>query len=107
MTPPASPLPEPSADPDWYGQFWLRYPLDPILYTTHFPHLFKAQSGFSIVIIEGWNLKTRVRELQDDPAMTAPLINVYYNFHMKQWLHGLPEPLRPTQITLPSHLILQ
>lgn len=109
-TPPICLLPDPSTDPDWYGQIWLRYPMDPVLYTTHFPHQFKSQSGFSGLIIEGWSSMSRAGVTVNSPIeslIASQRMESYYNSHMKKWYRNLPEPLRPTNITLPSQLYLQ
>ncbi|KAK4236356.1 nitrogen assimilation transcription factor nirA [Achaetomium macrosporum] len=104
LTPPDIPLPDPDRDPDWYGQIWLRYPGEPKLYTTHFPHQFQAQSGMRMVMAmeclyrdhgKGW----------DSPARLQ-IVNDYYYGHLKPWYENLPEPLTPSRITFPSHLIL-
>lgn len=107
QSPPASPLPDPSAEPEWYGQVWLRYPLDPRLYTTNFPYQFKAQSEFRAFLNEGW-LQRCGADFGggQDPAVALPAINSVYS-RMKKWYDNLPGPLTPARIALPSQLMLQ
>jgi hypothetical protein len=88
--------------------------MDPILYATHFPHQFKAQSGFSMIILEGWSLMFRAGVVMNTnnipgnmPSMHLPRIEAFYNSDMKMWYRNLPEPLKPANITLPSQLSLQ
>lgn len=84
--------------------------MDPMLYTTHFPHQFKAQSGFSVLIVEGWSSMSRAGVTVDTPLsalMPSPRMEFFHSSHMKRWYRNLPEPLRPANITLPSQLSLQ
>lgn len=106
--PPDSPLPDPCTDPDWYGQIWLRYPLDPMLYTTHFQHQFKAQCEFRIFLCDSWLQRSRVLDGKKnwDLALALPSVNLLYA-RMRKWYNSLPEPLTPSKIVLPSQLMLQ
>jgi hypothetical protein len=103
-SPPASALPDPSADPEWYSQIWVRYPLDPKLYTTSFPLQFKAQSDSRALLNQVSLGKHHVGDGEAGAAL--PGINRVY-FEMKKWHDNLPEPLTPARISLPSQLMLQ
>ena len=78
--------------------------MDTMLYTTQFPHLFRAQSGFSALVIKGWALEPHSGE-----SMSAEWRALVHSHHceMKKWYSNLPEPLRAARIALPSHLMLQ
>ncbi len=83
--------------------------MDPMLYTTQFPHLFKAQSGFSALVIKGWVVEAQSKRIGGDLEMSAEgraLANFHY-CEMKKWYNNLPEPLRADRLALPSHLMLQ
>ncbi len=106
--PPLHPLPDPAVDPDWYGQIWLRYPLDPMLYTTHFPHQFRAQSEFRTIVCDCWFHKEDADHAESpwSPEKVVPAVHSSYA-RMRDWHDKLPEPLTPARITLPSQLMLQ
>ncbi len=83
--------------------------MDPMLYTTQFPHLFKAQSGFSALVIKGWAVEAHSRRIGGDLEMSGEW-RAWANSHyceMKKWYNNLPEPLRAGRLALPSHLMLQ
>jgi hypothetical protein len=103
-SPPASALPDPSLDPEWYGQIWVRYPLDPKLYTTSFPLQFKAQSTSRALLNEASLDKQHVGNGESGAAL--PSINRLYS-RIKEWYDNLPEPLTAARISLPSQLMLQ
>lgn len=106
QTPPAAPLPDPADDPDWYGQIWLQYPLDPKLYSAHFPQQFRAQAKIRTIMNDGW-----LRLLRRGPSHSGvgPGLHQAYEFsaRLRRWYDNLPAPLSPGQITLPSQLMLQ
>jgi hypothetical protein len=104
QSPPAIPLPDPSIDPGWYGQIWLRYPLDPKLYTTHFPHQFKAQAEVRFIMNDNW-----LRQFGKEVSSSAPGLHETNEFYsrLRKWYDDLPEPLTPAKITFPSQLMLQ
>lgn len=105
QTPPAIPLPDPATDPDWYGQIWVRYPLDPKLYTTHFPYQFKAQSEVRVIMNDNWvqQFSKGDSSVSLDSGHQA---NDFYS-RLKEWYDNLPGPLTPARITFPSQLLLQ
>ncbi len=84
--------------------------MDPMLYTTQFPHLFKAQSGFSALIIKGWAMVARSRRSEGDFDELSREWRASTNSHyrdIKKWYNDLPEPLSAGRLALPSHLMLQ
>ncbi|KAK4154424.1 nitrogen assimilation transcription factor nirA [Chaetomidium leptoderma] len=103
---PAVPLPDPSTDPDWYGQIWLRYPLDAKLHTTHFPYLFRAQSELRVILADNWMQRYRVDQKEDWTPTTTLQAASDCLVSMRQWYGNLPEPLTAGRITFPSHLIM-
>ena len=104
--PPAVPLPNPSKDPNWYGQIWLRYPLDPKFYTTHFPYQFKAQSKARVIMNDNWVRQFSKGDSTSTTDSELHQANEFYS-RLKDWHDNLPEPLTPARITFPSQLMLQ
>ncbi|GAB1321084.1 hypothetical protein MFIFM68171_11294 [Madurella fahalii] len=100
--PPDIPLPDPSADPEWYGQIWLRYPLDTKLYTTNFPYLFHAGLGIRRIMND-----ICVQRFGQSGSASATLAKANEFYHrLKNWYDNLPEPLKPERVTLPAQLML-
>ncbi|WAO93270.1 Zn(2)-C6 fungal-type domain-containing protein [Fusarium falciforme] len=52
--PPRVALPDPLRDPRWYGEVWLKYPLETTLFPTHFGQFFKARSNAFHTRFRNW-----------------------------------------------------
>ncbi|KAF4960207.1 hypothetical protein FGADI_1227 [Fusarium gaditjirri] len=50
--PPKWPLPDPSQDPSWYGEIWVKYPLNHGLSPMHLGEVIHARSQFRIIMNE-------------------------------------------------------
>ncbi|GAB1311051.1 Nitrogen assimilation transcription factor [Madurella fahalii] len=101
--PPKTPLPDPMDQPQWYGELWIKYPLNPTRLPTYHGLLFKAKADYWTIITE-FLLLTLSR-----PRATARLpVHQIFGFYnrFRAWLHGLPEPLTPRKIVLPHQLKL-
>ncbi|KXX81374.1 Nitrogen assimilation transcription factor nirA [Madurella mycetomatis] len=103
-TPPDIPLPDPSVDPDWYGQIWLKYPLDAKLFSTNFPHMFWAHVGI-LTIINDICVHRFGAFGSAMPALGVAKANEFY-CRLRNWYDNLPGPLKPEKIALPAHLML-
>ncbi|KAL6699759.1 hypothetical protein J3F84DRAFT_361663 [Trichoderma pleuroticola] len=98
--PPNWTLPDPSQDGNWYGEIWLKYPLTNTLSPSYFGSVFRAKSHFRIIM--------------NDFCCTAysegsqVTIEKAYELlkRLKHWYDGLPGPLQPRTIVLPTHLQL-
>ncbi|KAL7928301.1 putative zinc finger protein [Trichoderma chlorosporum] len=101
--PPKASLPDPLSFPEWYGDFWIKYPLDQTPSPAHHGHDFKARAELISIINEialeyfGDDQLQRLRSMES--------ILKYYT-KLKAWYDALPEPLTAKQIVLPSHLKL-
>ncbi|KAK4673334.1 hypothetical protein QC763_110990 [Podospora pseudopauciseta] len=97
--PPETPLPDPSKNPQWWGELWIRYPQTPARLPTHHGHLAKARADF-------WTIMNDFSLLSfSQPHVKMPLDQVvgFYN-RLRGWLQNLPEPLTPKRLVLPHHL---
>lgn len=101
--PPATPLPDPVEQPQWYGELWVRYPLTQSPVPTHHGFQFKARAEFWTIMNEFSCLA-----FSDHRAPCKLSINQIFTVHnrLKAWLHNLPEPLTPKNIVLPHQLKL-
>ncbi|KAK0673333.1 putative nitrogen assimilation transcription factor [Cercophora samala] len=99
--PPDTPLPDPSENPQWWGELWIRYPQTPARLPTYHGHLMKARANFW-TIMNDFSLASF-----SQPRVKMPLEQVvgFYN-RLRAWLRDLPEPLTPKRIVLPHHLKL-
>src|SRR5689334_252133 len=100
--PPEWLLPDPAQDPEWYGELWLKYPLNPNLFPVHFSYLFKARSELCIILNDACHLlfpkATSTFSAEDVASLYKRLTN---------WHTNLPACLTPRNIVLTSHLKLQ
>jgi hypothetical protein len=97
-------LPDPASDTDFYGEVWIRYPLDQAVFPTHFGHVFKACIQLRAI------LNTMAIELFSEGRTQAKLsLEQAYDFHARldTWYRELPDVLSATAIVLPNHLKVQ
>jgi hypothetical protein len=102
--PPDIPLPDPSTYPEWYGEIWIKYPLSQKLFPSHFGRLFKAKAELRVILNE--ICFQHFGRTGPSPKFSQQHAN---NFHsrLRVWYRGLPKPLTPENIVLPSQLQLQ
>jgi hypothetical protein len=103
-TPPQIPLPDPISFPQWYGDFWIKYPLDPNPTPANHGHDFKARAELFSIINEIALEYFGDSHSQDDRSVKSIL--KFYS-KLKAWYDTLPEQLAVKRIVLPSQLKLQ
>ncbi|KAK0630112.1 hypothetical protein B0T17DRAFT_490691 [Bombardia bombarda] len=101
--PPESPLPDPVAFPQWYGEIWVRYPLSQSRSSTHHGPLFKAKADMW-TIMHDFTLIC-FRDSASPLKLSMDQILGFYN-RLVAWFDNLPEPLTPKNISMPHHLKL-
>ncbi|KAK4450362.1 nitrate assimilation regulatory protein nirA [Podospora aff. communis PSN243] len=101
---PKNPLPDPEADPNWYGETRVRYPSSQALVSLNHGHGFKAKAELAIILN---SLATRLFECEDESQGPAPassgLVLEYIN-RMNGWFDSLPQCLTAAEIVFPSQL---
>lgn len=97
--PPVWALPDPLKDPSWYGETWVRYPLNHGLLPLNMGQVLRERCQFRIIMNEYCNAAYSGYKIDLDLA---------YHFHgrLQSWYHELPESLIPKRIVLPGHLQL-
>ncbi|KAM0250860.1 hypothetical protein ACHAP5_002079 [Fusarium lateritium] len=96
--PPIWPLPNPLEDPSWYGEVWVKYPLDHGLSASCVGEVFRARSLFRIIMNEFCDAA-----YSEDSAVD---IDLAYQLRrrLKEWYSNLREPLTAKRIVLPGQL---
>jgi len=103
--PPNCALPCPQENPDWYGELYLKYPLNQRLYPAQFGEIFKAKAAFHVILNE-----LSLRQFTDEPRLNTGLSDAEvaeYYMRFRDWFENLPESLSPRKAVLPGHLKLQ
>ncbi|KAK4177803.1 hypothetical protein QBC36DRAFT_345114 [Triangularia setosa] len=110
--PPDVSLPDPAANPEWYGQVWLKYPGDAKLHTTNFPYQFQAQCQVRVIMNDMWLEQFRSSRQSSPeggnimlPSTQIEQANRFYA-RLKAWYDALPAPLTPSSIVFPSQILL-
>ncbi|ETS03509.1 hypothetical protein M419DRAFT_140849 [Trichoderma reesei RUT C-30] len=98
--PPATPLPDPDEHPFWYGDFKLRYPLNPTLVPAHYGHYFKAVSGLRSIIHD----MAAISYSQKEERTVSPRQIWSIFSRLEKWYLGLPAVLSPRNIVFPWQL---
>ena len=102
--PPEADLPDPSMDPEWYGETWLKYPLNQTLSPAHFGYFFRARARFFIIVNEiakqSFNRATGPCRLSNEQVLR-------FYVRLLEWYSHLETPLIPEKIVLPNQLKLQ
>ncbi|CCE33506.1 related to nitrate assimilation regulatory protein nirA [Claviceps purpurea 20.1] len=99
--PPQWPLPDPShSGPSWYGEIWLKYPLDSTLSPCSFAHVIRSRCRFRVIMNDF--CKAAYSERKDMSLERADQLHA----RLRHWYDTLPEPLQPKSIVLPGHLQL-
>ncbi|KAL1837226.1 hypothetical protein VTJ49DRAFT_4108 [Mycothermus thermophilus] len=101
--PPMNPLPDPTQQPQWYGELWVRYPLSQFRLPTYHGLLFKAKADFWVILTE---FATMAFSDGRTPAdLPVGQILECYN-KLRAWHDSLPEPLTARKIVMPHQLKL-
>lgn len=101
--PPDFPLPDPDENPSWYGEFFLRYPLNATLFPAGFGLFFRALSNLRVILHDlGWQVFGHPdgKPINSDEASK-------FEARLGAWYGSLPSPLQPVNIVYPWHLKLQ
>lgn len=98
--PPDWDLPDPLKEAQWYGEIWLKYPLSQNLSSTYFGHIFQARCRLRVIMNEFCQAA-----YSKDSALTLEKAGELHS-QLQSWFIGLPKPLQPRTIVLPSHLQL-
>ncbi|EWY81238.1 hypothetical protein FOYG_15513 [Fusarium oxysporum NRRL 32931] len=99
--PPKWPLPDPSEDPSWYGEIWVKYPLNHGLSPMYLGEVIHARSQFRIIMNEFCDAA------YSEGSKVG--VNLAYQFRerLEEWYENLPALLTPRRIVLPGQLQLQ
>ncbi|KAI3580111.1 hypothetical protein IWW34DRAFT_620935 [Fusarium oxysporum f. sp. albedinis] len=98
--PPKWPLPDPSEDPSWYGEIWVKYPLNHGLSPMYLGEVIHARSQFRIIMNEFCDAA------YSEGSKVG--VNLAYQFRerLEEWYENLPALLTPRRIVLPGQLQL-
>ena len=99
--PPDVTLPDPSEDGRWYGEIWLKYPLNQSIPPSYFGQVFRAKCQFRVIMNAFCH-----EAYSNGLGVTLDKANELYT-RLKHWFDGLPGSLLPKTIVLPSQLQLQ
>ncbi|EDU41094.1 conserved hypothetical protein [Pyrenophora tritici-repentis Pt-1C-BFP] len=101
--PPNIALPDPMKYPEWYGEFWLRYPNSQILESIHLGCEFGARSALRVFIMD---MSIALYGTPERKAiLTLDQILGFY-FRLDAWFTSLPDSLRPQKVVYPTQLEL-
>ncbi|KAM0542279.1 hypothetical protein ACHAPJ_012887 [Fusarium lateritium] len=99
--PPEAPLPDIIADPSWYGEIWVRYPLSDTPLPTHFGHVVKATMDLRSLMHEIASALFKEKKLDDNPSPEAV---DGFRSKLDNWFNQLPEVLNSKNLIFPMHL---
>ncbi|KAH8666968.1 hypothetical protein BX600DRAFT_511851 [Xylariales sp. PMI_506] len=99
-SPPYEPLPDPSEDPSWYGEIWLKYPLSQSLVPSYFGHVFQSRCQFRVIMNDFCHAAFSTSQTHSFEKADE------LHSRLKIWFDRLPEPLSARAIVLPGHLQL-
>lgn len=98
--PPVDPLPDPTTEPEWYGETWLQYPRSGVLVPTHLGHNMKLKCDLNVIksdIATEWRGSSRLFSLERAR---------HYHRRLEAWYQKLPAPYTPQRVfTIPQFLI--
>ncbi|KAL6697014.1 hypothetical protein J3F84DRAFT_371912 [Trichoderma pleuroticola] len=101
--PPVFALPDPYAEPSWYGDFILKYPSNNTFTSFYFPHFFCADTKLKILL----NAIATSLFKPENIGRTLPAnVKSDLRAQMESWLACLPVPLHPSNIVFPAQLRL-
>ncbi|KAF5000287.1 hypothetical protein FGRMN_1919 [Fusarium graminum] len=98
---PRWPLPNPSEDPSWYGEVWVRYPLNHGLSPCYIGEVLRAKSQFRVITNEFCEAAYSKNSKMD--------VDLAYDFYgkLEHWHDSLRGPLTPKRIVLPGQFHIQ
>ncbi|KAF2634761.1 nitrate assimilation regulatory protein nirA [Massarina eburnea CBS 473.64] len=107
LVPPSTPLPDPDEKPDWYGEFYIRYPMDSKPLSVNFEHLFKAKCDLALLMnAVSNNLFTpqgeHMRRSKHRPGELAK----GFIQNLQAWYDALPVSLLPKNVVFPAQFQL-
>ncbi|RTE81585.1 hypothetical protein BHE90_003910 [Fusarium euwallaceae] len=98
--PPEWALPNPTMSARWYGEIWIKYPLNNGLSPSYFSHIFRARCQFRIIMNE-------ICDAAYSEGSSITLDKAHgFRERLASWYRSLPGPLQPRTIVLPGHLQL-
>ncbi|KAI2631054.1 hypothetical protein GGR54DRAFT_628061 [Hypoxylon sp. NC1633] len=98
--PPAYPLPDPTLDPEWYGEIWIRYPLSQKIFPINVGCIVKSNFDLRKLMND---MAAELFEEDEPPLVTAEKI-LDCKSRLDMWFTELPEPLTPTKVVFPDHI---
>ncbi|KAJ4257973.1 hypothetical protein NW762_008110 [Fusarium torreyae] len=99
--PPETPLPDIMADPSWFGEIWVRYPLSDTPVPTHFGHVVKATMDLRSLMHEVASALFKGKGLDENPS---PETLNSFRSKLDNLFNQLPEVLSSKNLILPMHL---
>jgi hypothetical protein len=101
--PPQAPLPDPAADPSWYGEIWVRYPATGTPIPTFHPQSFHVFSRFCIILNE-----IALASFSKSQPNGMPLEQCFRFYErLRIWFAELPSCLGTASAVLPYQLKIQ
>lgn len=98
--PPVDPLPDPTTEPEWYGETLLQYPQSGVLIPIHLGHNMRLKCDLNVIKSE---IATELF------ASSCPFTLErarHYHDRLERWYQKLPTPYTPKRIfTIPQFLI--
>lgn len=99
---PKTPLPDPIAQPEWYGDVWLRYPQSRILVPSNQGSTLKARAELHII------LDDVSKQIFTGPKTQLSLDDLLkFNTRLDAWFDNLPRLLTSSEIVYPTQIALQ
>ncbi|KAG9495310.1 hypothetical protein J7337_013548 [Fusarium musae] len=98
--PPKWPLPDPSEDPSWYGEIWVKYPLNHGLSSMCFAKVIHARSRFRIIMNDYCDAA------YSEGSKVGVSLAYQFRERLEEWYENLPASLTPRRIVLPGQLQL-
>ncbi|KAK4180196.1 hypothetical protein QBC36DRAFT_384517 [Triangularia setosa] len=102
--PPEVPLPAVTEDPSWYGEVWLKYPLEGILYPSHYAEFHKAKTEFRIILNDISGAFHGEPGQNRPPPAESKIAELYWR--LQAWYAALPRSLSPRTIVFTTQMKL-
>jgi len=102
--PPAFDLPDSTADPSFYGEIWIRYPLDRTKYPKYFGHTFMASIQLRVILNE---LAAELFTAGQTKKFLSLEEAYAFEFKCKSWFEALPAVISAASVVLPNQLKVQ
>jgi hypothetical protein len=98
------PLPDPSSKRDFYGEMWIKYPLDERFCPTHFGHIFRSLCKLRVILNDISADLFGNAESSRNPSWSQTL---QHSERLQVWYTALPAIFSPKLIVLPAHFKIQ